>query len=683
MLETGDNKNITMDSTMPVMAPISPPKKDMGAPQGNLRASLIVIFLTAIITIAGFLVAVDNNQQTQERNLEKRMTAIVASQAAIIENIIAGQITLGHEQVDSPLLRIILSEDLDNLPQAVLPRLQNALSDFRSKNKLHTSIIFAKNGSTFLASSEKDELNSALYSPHLETVLQQQTSLLLPLRVSEGRTFLDVIHPIFAFQEKTAEQVKTPVGTLVTSTDVSSILAKALGSTIDSENANSILVFESQGQKHLLSDKGQTLSITQNTHSNSQTLVSGRSFLETNQVVYALSHGVEQTDWYVVRETLESVIGDNVRKFSLIGGLISLLVTAVISACVLVVWLRQRNARQKVLAEQYKEFAGRLQFQNRFVESINRAVPDAIFLKNSKGKILYANPSAMAMFGFDSNQIIGKTDGDVLGKETALWVKHLDYLAMREEGAVSDHFTLENRSIIKNLAISSSPIKISDETNEYDFLNVVRDITDIVKSQDERVRQTEKTVLALVSIIERHDPYLKGHSHQLSKLSMEVGRKLGLSSGRIRTLNYAGSLSQIGKSFIPKELLAKTERLTEEEVQQVNKHIDYTIETISTLNMPDGVTKAISQMYERLDGGGYPSGLKGDAICLEAKILGTADVLIARISDRSYRKGIDLDEAIEILKENVERYDPNVTKALASALEDEECRALLKTKSPA
>jgi PAS domain S-box-containing protein len=677
MLEENKNKNKAPDASMAIMAPIAPPQKDDGRPQGNFKASLAVIFLTAFISIAGFVAAVDNYKATQEFNLEKRMTAIVASQAAIVENITTSQIRLGHEQVEFPLLQIILSEGTDNLPQGILPRLQETLHEFRNKNKLHSSIIFNNKGLTFLASSSSDEINTSQYSKNVEEVLKSKRSILMPLRENAGRIYLDVVHPIFTFQENGSSEGQTAVGVLITSADLTETATKALSSTIDGSDANSLLIFESNNQTSYLTDSGKVGQTPETVKDFADGMTLGSSSIQATQPVYLLAHKVENTNWFILRETSESVVGDSVSQFSIIGGIISLLVTAVISACVLVVWMRQRNARQRMLAKQYKEFAGRLQFQNRFVESINKAVPDVILLKNSKGEIIYANPSAQGMFEVSHENLIGKTDKDIVGKETALWVKHLDYLALKEEGAVSDHFTLEKGTVVKNLAISSTPIKISDETEEYDFLNVIRDITDIVKSQDERVRQTEKTVLALVSIIERHDPYLKGHSNQLSQLSMAVGRKLGLSSNRIRTLNYAGSLSQIGKSFIPKELLAKTERLTEDEIQQVNKHIDYTIDTISTLNMPDGVTKAISQMYERLDGSGYPDGITDEDICLEAKILGTTDVLIARISDRSYRRGIDIDEALSILKANVERYDPEVTNALALALEDEDCRNLL------
>ena len=143
-----------------------------------------------------------------------------------------------------------------------------------------------------------------------------------------------------------------------------------------------------------------------------------------------------------------------------------------------------------------------------------------------------------------------------------------------------------------------------------------------------------------------------------------VGKQLGCSEEQLSTLELAANLSQIGKLSVRKELLTKPSRLTPDEVEEMEAHVDHAIEFLHGIDFELPVVETIAQMHERLDGKGYPKGLQGDAISLTGRILGACDVFCARLEPRSYRAGLSPDAVLDILEENLTRYDPKVIEAL-------------------
>ena len=168
----------------------------------------------------------------------------------------------------------------------------------------------------------------------------------------------------------------------------------------------------------------------------------------------------------------------------------------------------------------------------------------------------------------------------------------------------------------------------------------------------------------LVRAIELRDPYLAGHSRRVAEFSLAVGKQIGCSEEELATLELAANLSQIGKLAIRKDLLNKPARLTAEEIAEMEAHVDHAVEFLQGIDFELPVVETIAQMHERLNGEGYPKGLKGEAISLTGRILGACDVFCARLEPRSYRSGLAPEAVLDILAENETRYDPRVIEAL-------------------
>ncbi|MBA3035942.1 MAG: response regulator [Desulfobacterium sp.] len=172
------------------------------------------------------------------------------------------------------------------------------------------------------------------------------------------------------------------------------------------------------------------------------------------------------------------------------------------------------------------------------------------------------------------------------------------------------------------------------------------------------------TLYAFVKIIEAKDPYTKQHSHRVSLYARLIGSTIGCSPEDIEKLNISGILHDIGKIGTPDSILLKPGKLTDEEYDIIKKHPGIGSNIIGHLGMWFDECKIIHHHHERFDGRGYPDGLKGEDIPMLSRILSVADVYDALTSDRSYRKKMENNVALTIIKENTgSQFDPKVVDA--------------------
>jgi putative nucleotidyltransferase with HDIG domain len=171
----------------------------------------------------------------------------------------------------------------------------------------------------------------------------------------------------------------------------------------------------------------------------------------------------------------------------------------------------------------------------------------------------------------------------------------------------------------------------------------------------------ESTVKALGVTSELRDPYTAGHQRRVTQLANAIAREMGFTENRIDGIRVAGLLHDIGKIMIPAEILTKPSKLTEVEFAIVKTHSMASYDILKSIEFPWPVAQIVIQHHEKLDGSGYPSGLKGDAILLEAKILCVADIVEAMSSHRPYRPALGIDVALEdMLANKGVLYDPVV-----------------------
>jgi putative nucleotidyltransferase with HDIG domain len=160
------------------------------------------------------------------------------------------------------------------------------------------------------------------------------------------------------------------------------------------------------------------------------------------------------------------------------------------------------------------------------------------------------------------------------------------------------------------------------------------------------------------------DPYTAGHQARVTRLACAIAKETGLPDERIQGLNVAGTLHDLGKMYVPAEILSKPTRLTESEMMIIKAHPQAAYDILKGIEFPWPVAQIVLQHHERRDGSGYPQGLSGDDILLEARILAVADVVEAMASHRPYRPAHGIDKALEEISQNRDLlYDAGVVDA--------------------
>jgi putative nucleotidyltransferase with HDIG domain len=163
---------------------------------------------------------------------------------------------------------------------------------------------------------------------------------------------------------------------------------------------------------------------------------------------------------------------------------------------------------------------------------------------------------------------------------------------------------------------------------------------------------------------EVRDTYKEGHQFRVSDLARAIAEEMGLQEERITGLRLAGLIHDVGKINIPAELLNKETRLTESESREMQTHVESGYEMLKGIRFPWPVARMVLEHHERLDGSGYPKGLKGKRILLESRILAAADVVDAITSKRSYRPAREVHVALYSMKgDRGDLYDQDVVDA--------------------
>jgi putative two-component system response regulator len=177
-------------------------------------------------------------------------------------------------------------------------------------------------------------------------------------------------------------------------------------------------------------------------------------------------------------------------------------------------------------------------------------------------------------------------------------------------------------------------------------------ITNLIQMKKfvEQVESIENVVLSLVKSVEARDSYTAGHSIRVAEISAKIGKELGLSDEEIQSLHKGSLLHDVGKIGVPDQILNKQCELVEDEYNRIQEHSVCGAEICGCLRFTKHALDIIRHHHEKLDGSGYPDGLKGDSITKYVRIVTVADIYDALTTDRSYRAAKTVSEAISILK---------------------------------
>ncbi len=294
---------------------------------------------------------------------------------------------------------------------------------------------------------------------------------------------------------------------------------------------------------------------------------------------------------------------------------------------------------------------------------------DAVTATDLEGKIIYVSARTLELYGADSaEELLGKSAFELIhpndhekAQESLMKtlkkgnVRNVEYTMIRKDGS---HFIGElSASLIKDI-----------EGRPKAFIASTRDITARKRAEEELKRSSKKlrraieaTIRAMAITVERRDPYTAGHQQRTAQLACAIANEMGLPGEQIEGIQVAGSLHDIGKIYIPAEILNKPGQLTDIEIALIRTHSQVGYDILKTIDFPWPVAQIVLQHHEKCDGSGYPNGLTCAEIILEARILCVADFVEAFSSHRPYRPAHGIDKALEeISKDKNILFDPEV-----------------------
>lgn len=297
----------------------------------------------------------------------------------------------------------------------------------------------------------------------------------------------------------------------------------------------------------------------------------------------------------------------------------------------------------------------KLREREEWLSTVLKSISDGIITTDQDGLISFMNPLAERMTGWSQDEALNKSLPDIL----CLQGVSSGVLSQLEKGGAAGETILLSRkggriSVEQTLA----PIIDKNKLSRGNVL-VVRDISlrkmaeqELNESYDRLNRALEGIIRAMAATIEMRDPYTAGHQRRVSKLACAIARKMGLPEKQIEGIRMAGEIHDIGKIYVPAEILSKPGRLTDIEFTIIRTHSQVGYDILKNIEFPWPIAKIVIQHHERLDGSGYPAHLKGNAILLEANIISVADVVEAMSSHRPYRPSHGIDRAIMEITQN-------------------------------
>ena len=305
---------------------------------------------------------------------------------------------------------------------------------------------------------------------------------------------------------------------------------------------------------------------------------------------------------------------------------------------------------------------------------------DGIMVVNRHGRVVSFNQRFQELCRIPESLMSAKDDNRILGhivdqvKDPETFLRKVGDLYDQPEAEDHDIIEFRDGRIFERYSL---PQRIGKQYvgRVWSF----RDITankraeiDLQASLTSLRKALDGIIQAVALTVEKRDPYTAGHQRRVADLARAIASKMGLSKIQINGIRIAGSIHDLGKICVPSDILSKPGRLTEHEFGIIKEHPEVGYDILKSIEFPWPIAQTIVQHHERLDGSGYPAGLTGNHIIVEARIVAVSDVVEAMSSHRPYRPALGIEMALdEIQKGRGTAYDPDAVDACISLFKTE------------
>ncbi|OGD09667.1 MAG: histidine kinase [Candidatus Aminicenantes bacterium RBG_13_62_12] len=303
---------------------------------------------------------------------------------------------------------------------------------------------------------------------------------------------------------------------------------------------------------------------------------------------------------------------------------------------------------QTVIEMAYYKSRMDLQLREReaWLRTILWSIGDGVIAADEQDRVTFMNPLAETLTGWDIDSARFKPLREIFR------VRH-------SRTSVFEDLFQQDETVLLSRDGGELPVETTETPLDKGRVIVFRDISERVRADREiregwaRLRQAlEGTIQAFAMTIEIRDPHTAGHQRRVAQLAEAIGREMGLNDEATQGLRVMGNIHDIGKIFVPVEILNKPGKISSLDYTIIQSHPQAGYDILKNIHFPWPVAKAVLQHHERLNGSGYPAGLCGEDIMLEARILSVADVVEAISANRPYRFNGELELAFREIMDN-------------------------------
>lgn len=556
-------------------------------------------------------------------------------------------------------------ESLHNLAEQ-MGYMQDLLRDFtRGKNWVSARVVSPK-GSPFVVQKGDAPLGEAQVSLVARAV-SQKTVVFGPVRTLGDSMVIDLADPMY---EVLGRGESAPVAVLFATIPVDRVLTAFLALRQEPYGGLLPSILQSGGggtEAVLLLDAKTALEPVQ-----ALPLADGLAFKRRPALVgggeaYSLGSYMNSLGWLVTIEAPAGMVDAQVESQAkqIYGlGILGSLGTALLLAFI---WASLVSRSHRATAQHFKHLYTLIRQQKIMLDSVNASLQAGLMLMDKNGRLQMCNPAFSQMAGKDEDDLKGTPVGEALPGEAALRLMEgmAQVSASGKEGSIE--ISVPQPGDVRLFRVTLFPFEEHDNSGaegKGGCVGIFQDITEFRRRAEAARERQANSIAALVRAIESVDVNLIGHSTKMERVADLLSGVMNLPDKDRETLRLAARLSQVGKIFVPRDLLTKKGKLTPEEQAEVMRAPEYAYGILRDMQFNLPVPDAVFQMGERMDGTGLPRHLAGEAINHNARILAVVNAFCAMVSSRSYRAGMQPEEAVALLMQD-KGFDNQIVSALA------------------
>lgn len=653
---------------------------------------LLLIFISGSVWLVFEYVSAE--KQRDLNDWQARLSIMAESQQRVIENWFDGQVGNIDELANNPLLQLYVSQsaaaDLpdDETSRGQLQHLRNLINAmaeqagvFTPVKKIKSNIentiddgIAIVNANGVLLATRYFPVDAPVVSESYKRALEKQAVYISRVfDLGEKKPRLIIVAPVKSVQSLSSNDFRAAVIAVINPEN--NLYQLLLKEWVTTKSDESLLVALDENSINYLSPlkngyevfHKQARGQFQDQALAAEVIVAGNIGAFIAQADYrripvlATARAIGNTEMVLVQKIdVDEALAESTehQKFILT---VFLLAVFIVTISFIAIW---RHATSLRLQKAKRRLEARAALLNAVGDSIN----DHIFLLDHKNKLVFINDALAKSLSIDNVDIRGKALNHLFNKEISAQL-----LAIKP---AKDDVDVRNREMRLEFTdhrhdYHVSIVALNHPDYKQSHLYVMHDITRLKDAQGRHNRLMDGIIATLAQAIDKHDPYCVHHSERTRQVAVAVARAMALPHERIDALAMAAQLANIGKLYIPSEMLTNIEPLTEAEELLLRENTNFSVEILKDLDFDGPVIEFVQQKNECLDGSGYPQGLSGDAIRQESRILSVANAFVAMTGSRAYRSGKPVKEVLDILLSEADsRYDRHVIAALFHVAEN-------------